>query len=276
MNPTGKGKLTEQVKPMMKVRVLLVDDEPLAREGLRTELLSHPDVEVVAECANGRAAVSSIREQSPDLIFLDVQMPVLDGFGVIEAVGVERMPVVVFVTAYDEYALRAFEAHALDYLLKPINSERLQAALRRAKEQVSLKNTTAFGQQLADLLQELKAGREGQQRRGRYLKRIPIKLKERVIFVETDDIDWVESQDNYVRLHRRGEAHLLREALSSLESKLDPSKFLRIRRSTLVNIRRVKELRPLFNGEYIIVLQDSTRLQSSRRYRKNLDLLLQP
>lgn len=260
----------------MKVRVLIVDDEPLAREGLRAELLSHPEIEIVAECSNGREAVQSIQRQAPDLVFLDVQMPVLDGFGVIEAVGAGRMPVVIFVTAYDEYALRAFEAHAFDYLLKPLNSERLGAALRRALEQVSLKNSTALGKQFADLLQELKAGLGGRKLQEKYLERIPVKTSESIIFVEADDIDWVETEDNYVRLHSRGETHLVRAAMNSLASRLDPSKFLRIRRSTLVNVRRVKELRPLFNGEYIIVLHDGTRLQSSRRYRKNLDLLLQP
>ena len=260
------------MKALGKVRVLIVDDEPLAREGLRAELLSDPDIEVAAECANGRDAVAAIREHSPDLVFLDVQMPVLDGFSVVEAVGVEQMPVVIFVTAYDEYALRAFEAHALDYLLKPVNGERLRAALNRAKELLSLKKATGLNQQLSDLLRELKAGREGE----RYLERIPVKTKERIIFIEADDIDWVESEDNYVRLHRKGEAHLVREALSNLEGRLDPSKFLRIRRSALVNVRRIKELRPLFNGEYVVVLQDGTRLRSSRRYRKNLDPLLQP
>lgn len=264
------------MKPLAKVRVLIVDDEPLAREGLRAELLPHADFEVVGECANGRDAVSSIRGLSPDLVFLDVQMPVLDGFGVVEAVGAERMPVVIFVTAYDEYALRAFEAHALDYLLKPVNGERLRAALRRAGEQVTLKNAGAFGRQLAELLEELKAGRGGAGRRGTYPGRIPVGTRERIIFVEADEIDWVESQDNYVRLHRGGEAHLLRETLNSLEGRLDPSKFLRIRRSALVNVGRVEELRPLFNGEYLVVLKDGTRLRSSRRYRKNLDLLLRP
>jgi two-component system, LytTR family, response regulator len=261
---------------MGKVRVLIVDDEPLAREGLRVELSSDPEVEIVGECAHGRDAVSAIQEQSPDLVFLDVQMPVLDGFGVVEAVGTGRMPVVIFATAYDEYALRAFEAHALDYLLKPVESERLAAALTRAKEQIGNKNAAALGRQLAGLLQELKAGREGQELRGSYLERVAVKKKGRIIFMEADDIDWVESQDNYVLLHQGRESHLLRETMSTLEGRLDPSKFLRIRRSTLVNVRRIKELLPLFNGEYSIVLQDGTQLRSSRRYRKNLDLLLQP
>ena len=264
------------MKQTTTVRVLIVDDEPLAREGLRAELLAYADVEVVGECANGREAVSFIRSRSPDLVFLDVQMPALDGFGVVEAVGAGRMPVVIFVTAYDEYALRAFEAHALDYLLKPVDADRLGAAVARAREQVSLKNADALGRQLADLLRELKAGREAAERRATYPGRIPVRAGERIIFVEADEVDWVESQDNYVRLHRGGEAHLLREALSSLEDRLDPSKFLRIRRSALVNVARVRELRPLLNGEYLVVLKDGTRLRSSRRYRKNLDPLLRP
>jgi two-component system LytT family response regulator len=263
------------VKAFGKVRVLIADDEPLAREGLRAELLSDPDVEIVAECSNGGEAVSSILKLSPDLVLLDVQMPVLDGFGVVEAVGVARMPVVIFVTAYDEYALGAFESHALDYLLKPVRSERLHRALSRAKKQVSLKKTDDFGQQLADLIQELKSERQGKEQQQSYLERIAVKTKERIIFLDADDINWFESQDNYVRLHRGRDTYLLRETMKSLEEKLDPARFMRIRRSTLVNVKRVKELHALFNGEYVIVLQDGTQLQSSRRYRKNLDLLLQ-
>lgn len=264
------------MRALVKVRVLIADDEPLAREGLRAELLSDPEVEIIAECANGREAVSSITKHSPDLVFLDVQMPVLSGFSVIEAVGVARMPVAIFVTAYDEYALRAFEAHALDYLLKPVESERLRAALKRAKERLSLSNTAAFGQQLGDLLEELKSLREAKAGRERGLERIAVRSKERVIFLETDDIDWVESEDNYVRLHKGKETHLLRETMASMEARLASSGFMRIRRSVLVNGRRIKELRPLFNGEYEILLQDGTRLQSSRRYRKNLNILLEP
>lgn len=258
-----------------KVQVLIVDDEPLAREGLRAELVSEPDIEILAECANGRDAVSFIREHSPDLVFLDVQMPVLDGFAVIQAVGAERMPVVIFVTAHDEYAVRAFEAHALDYLLKPINSRRLRDSLGRAKKQIAQKKNVGLSGQLTDLLQELKAsGRITGPRE--YLERVAVKVKERVIFLKTDEIDWAESEDNYVRLHRKKEAYLVRGTLSNLASKLDPAKFVRIRRSTVVNVGHIKELRPLFNSEYIIVMEDGTQLQSSRRFRKNLDLLLQP
>ena len=264
------------MKASGKIRVLIADDELLAREGLRADLLSDPDVEIVAECADGREAAASILEHSPDLVFLDVQMPVADGFGVVEAVGAERMPVVVFVTAYDEYALRAFEAHALDYLLKPVSAERLHSALGRAKEQISLKSDADFGRRLADLVEELKAGRAHADRPAPYAERVAVKTGGRIILLDAGEIDWIESQDNYVRLHRGREAHLLRETLSSLESRLDPSRFLRIRRSALVNVGRVRELRPLFNGEYGLVLGDGTELRSSRRYRKNLDPLLRP
>lgn len=259
---------------MGKMRVLIADDEPLAREGLRAELLAADDVEIVAECANGRAAVASILAWAPELVLLDVQMPLLDGFGVVAAVGAARMPVVIFVTAYDEYALRAFEAHALDYLLKPIQSERLHAALARAKDLVALKNNAGCGGQLAALLEELRTERE-QGRREAYPARVAVKTRERIIFLDAEEIDWIEAQDNYVRLHRGREAHLLRATMSSLEGKLPAAQFLRIRRSALVNAARIKELRPLLNGEYVVVLQDGTELRSSRRYRCNLDLLLQ-
>jgi two-component system, LytTR family, response regulator len=262
------------MKAQEKVRILIVDDEPLAREGLRTELLSDREIEIVGECANGREAVSFIEEHAPDLILLDVQMPVLDGFAVIEALGAEQMPVVIFVTAHDEYAVRAFEAHALDYLLKPINRRRLHESIERAKKQLSLRKNAGFGRQLTDLLQALRA--DGRSSPPRYLERVAVKANGRILFLKTADIDWIESEDNYVRLHRKKESYLVRETLSGLADKLAPGKFLRIRRSTLVNIGRVKELRPLFNREYIIVLEDGQQLRSSRRFRKNLDFLLQP
>lgn len=261
---TGTGK---------KIRALIVDDEPLARRGLRLYLRDEPDVEIVGECANGRAAVAAIRERQPDLIFLDVQMPLLDGFGVVEAVGAERSPVVVFVTAYDEHALRAFEAGALDYLLKPFHQERLKKTLARVRSRINQPNRDEYAQQLIALLQDLKT-RELEREPPKRLERIAIKEAGRLFFVSVAEIDWVESEGNYVRLHTGRATHLLRETMDGMEAKLDSNNFVRLRRSTIVNAARIKQLESLFNGEYRLTLSDGTQLNSSRRYRKNLDALL--
>lgn len=260
-----------------KIRALIIDDEPWAREGLRIQLEEDPDIEIIGECSNGKDAVATIKKQSPDLVFLDIQMPDLDGFGVVEKIGAERMPVVIFVTAYDEYALRAFEAHALDYLLKPIDEDRLFLALKRAKAQITLKSGSESGEQVAALLLEWKAEKQGNEHAEKYLKRVAVKTtNERIFFLEVKDIDWIETQDNYIRIYARGESYLLRETMSGIARKLDPANFLRIRRSTLVSIDNIKELQPLFNGEYIVILQNGKQLQSSRRFRQNLETLLRP
>ena len=259
---------------MRKLRVLIVDDEPIAREGIRIHLQAETGIEIVGECANGREAVEAIGQQSPDLVFLDVRMPLLDGFGVVEAVGAERMPVVIFVTAFDEYALRAFEAHAFDYLLKPVDGERLRKSIERARAQIQRIPADDYGQHLLAMLHDLKAQREGRSGRRKYTERIAVKTAQRVSFLDVERIDWIGADGNYVRLHAGREAHLLRETMDGMESKLDPEEFLRIRRSTLVRVRRIRELHPLFNGQYEIILLDGTRLTSSRRYRKNLDRLL--
>ena len=201
-------------------------------------------------------------------------MPLLDGFGVVETVGAGQMPVVIFVTAYDEYAIRAFEAHALDYLLKPVNNERFQKALARAKRQIERKRDQPVSQQLVSLLQELKVEREAR-KQSQYLERITVKGRDQIVFLDTASIDWIESLDNYAKLHADGKSYTIRETMSKLESKLNPTRFLRIHRSNIVNINSIKELQPLFNGEYVIILNDGTRLQSSRRYHKNLNPLLQ-
>jgi two-component system LytT family response regulator len=258
---------------MKKIRVLIADDEPLAREGIRTQLQQDSEVEIAVECVNGRDAVQAIRNEMPDLVFLDVEMPLLDGFGVVETIGAGQMPVVIFVTAYDEYAIRAFEAHALDYVLKPVNNERLRKSLARAKRQIEQQRDHPVSQQLLSLLQELKIEQEAKQ--SHYPDRITIKARERIMFLDTKSIDWIESLDNYAKLHADGNCYTIRSTMSKLESKLNPARFLRIRRSTIINIGCIKELQPLFNGEYVIILNDGTRLQSSRRYHKNLDPLLQ-
>ena len=254
---------------MEKIRALIVDDEPLAREGIRMRLKQAPDIEVIGECGNGREAVTSIRRDLPDLVFLDIQMPRLDGFGVIEAIGVKQMPQVIFVTAYDEHALRAFEVSALDYLLKPVDGARFFEALERARNRLRGHNLEALSERLQQMMAELKAERK-------YLERLSIKSGKagRIVFLAIDEIDWIEAADNYVQVHAGRASHLLHATLSSLERKLDPAKFLRIHRSTIINLGRIKELHPLFHGEYQLVLKDGTQLTSGRGYRENLQKLL--
>src|SRR5215813_3917862 len=250
-----------------KVRVVIVDDEPIAREGVRTQLLREPEVEIVAECGNGLEAVEAIRDLSPDLLFLDVQMPGMDGFEVMQTVGLDAVPAVVFVTAYDKYALQAFEVNAVDYLLKPFDAERFQKAFQRALVQIERSSTAIISENLKALLESLKPG-------ARFLERLVVKSKGRIFFLPASEIDWIESADNYVSLHSGRETHLIRETLTALETKLNTQEFVRIRHSAIVNVKRIRELRPLFKGEYEIVLQNGTKLTSSRRYRQRLEELL--
>ncbi|CAN5855431.1 LytTR family DNA-binding domain-containing protein [soil metagenome] len=243
------------------IRVLLVDDESLAREMLREMLQDDPQVTVVGESCNGREALEAIRTHSPDLIFLDVQMPELGGFEVLEALGKE-IPRVIFVTAYDQYAVRAFEVHALDYLLKPFDQERFDISWQRARAQILRDRNGGTDQRILALLEEMKVGK--------YLERLVIKASGRIYFLETTEIDWIEAEGNYVSVHSGKKSHLLRETISSLEAQLDPKKFLRIHRSSIVRIDRIQELQPWFHGEYRIILQNGTQLTLSRNYRDKL------
>src|SRR5687767_6172847 len=252
---------------MHKIRTIIADDEPLARRGIRAQLKNEKDFEVISECRNGQEAVKTIQTESPDLVFLDVQMPELDGFGVVNAVGPARMPAVIFVTAYDRYALRAFEVHALDYLLKPFDDDRFAGALQRARQHIERKDIDDLGRRLQGLLDDL-------QPRSKYADRLVIKSAGRIFFLSVAEVDWIEAADNYVRLHAGSESHLLRETMNNLEKKLDPNQFLRIHRSRIVNSQRVKELRPLFRGEYDIMLKDGTRLETGRGYRDRVQRLL--
>ena len=247
------------------MRTLIVDDEPLARERLRTLLRDEPDIELIGECADGKEAVSAIQGKNPELLFLDVQMPEMDGFAVLEAVGPERVPAVVFVTAYDRYALRAFDVHALDYLLKPFDRERFQKALERARAQVGERGK--LGDRLLAFLKDIK---EEPKRPERFV----IKSAGRVFFLRADEIDWVEAAGNYVQLHVGSATHLMRETMGGLETRLDPEKFVRIHRSAIVQVDRIKEMQPAFHGDYIVILQDGTRLNLSRSYREKLQALL--
>jgi len=251
---------------MAPLSVLVVDDEPLARERLRALLDQEADVRILGECASGRTAVKAIQEKRPDLVFLDVQMPGLDGFGVVEQIGAERMPAIVFVTAFDQYALKAFEVHALDYLLKPFDRERFQATLARARDSLRVRDGAAdLG--VAALLEALTA-------RKKWVERLLVKSggKERLVAVDT--VDWFEAAGNYVRVHTAGERLLLRETMANLEARLDPDQFARIHRSTIVNLRRVKELEPWFHGDYMVRLVDGQKLTLSRSHRGRLLALL--
>ena len=247
----------------MTLRVLIVDDEPLGRRGVRVRLARAEGVEVVGECSSAREAVAAIAELSPDVVFLDVQMPGLDGFGVVEAVGPETMPTTVFVTAFDQYALRAFEAQALDYLLKPIDDDRFEQALDRARQRVVEQRDGTLGRQVSAALG---MGRTPDPPEPRFLA----DHGARVAVVRREDIDWVEAAGDYVRLHAGGRTHLLRETMGRIEDRLGGTPFVRIHRSTIVNVERVRELRPHANREYGVVLADGSEVRLSRSYRERL------
>ena len=251
----------------MKIRALIVDDEPPARELIATLLRDEPEVEVVGECANGRTAVAAIERFSPDLVFLDVQMPGLDGFGVLAALPVEHWPLIVFVTAYDKYAVRAFEVHALDYLLKPFEYDRLREAVRRARAKLSQRESGSQHTALIALLDDL-------QNKSRSWDRVVVREAGRITFVKPDEIDWIEAEGNYLRLHAGKKNYLLRETMNAAEARLAAKKFLRISRSALVNLEQVKEWQPLFHGDSVLLLKDGTRLNVSRVYREKLDRLV--
>jgi len=252
----------------VNIRTLIVDDEPLARERLRALLSAEPDIELIGECGDGPQAVESIRRDAPDLVFLDVQIPEIDGFGVIERIGVENAPVVVFVTAYDQYALEAFDVHAIDYLLKPFDETRFAKALARARSAVQAQRSGEVSERLLTLLRGLRAAPAGK------AERLVVKSAGRLFFLRSEEIDWIESSGNYVCLHVGSETHLLRETMSSLEARLDPNSFIRIHRTAIVNVDRIKELQPLFHGEYEVVLRGGARLTLSRSYRDRLQCLL--
>jgi two-component system LytT family response regulator len=251
-----------------RIRAVIVDDEPLAREGVRLHLEAEPDIDVIGEAGSGEEAVTLIETVRPDLLFLDVQMPGLDGFGVLEALGSAHMPVTVFTTAYDQFALRAFDAHAIDYVLKPYDAERFHNAVERARMQLSGRRKVQIDDRLDSLLDELRT-------RNQFLERLVVRSGGRILILRVADVDWVEAASNYVRLHAGGKEYLLRETMTALEAKLDPADFVRIHRSTIVRVDRIRELEPLFQGDYVVILEDNTRLTSSRGYREKLQELLQ-
>ncbi|HEX8708913.1 MAG TPA: LytTR family DNA-binding domain-containing protein [Pyrinomonadaceae bacterium] len=250
-----------------RIRVLIVDDEPLARSIICEMLRDDPEAEIVGESVNGLEAIEAIKLHSPDLIFLDVQMPEIGGFEVLESFDNGGRPHVIFITAYDQYAVRAFEVHALDYLMKPFDRERFEDAWRHAKTRILRDRNGSLDQRIVALLEELKA-------ESKYIERLVIKSSGRVFFLDTEDIDWIQAEGNYVSVHSGKKSHLLREPISRLETQLDPKKFLRIHRSAIVRIDRIRELQPWFHGEYHVLLHDGTQLTLSRNYRENLQTAL--
>ena len=244
------------------VRALIVDDEPLARRGVAIRLRKLGDIEIVGECEDGLSAVNAILDLSPDVVFLDVQMPGMDGFEVLRALPKEKLPGIVFVTAYEEHALRAFEAHALDYLLKPIDDVRFASAVGRAREMVGAASRAELADRILKLLD-----RTSEQ----YVSRFAVRGGARIQIVLTDDVDWIRAAGDYAELHSRGRSHLLRETMASLDQKLDPAKFLRIHRSRIVRISCILELRSIENREYIVKLSDGSEHRSSRGYADRLE-----
>ena len=249
-----------------RIRTLIVDDQLMARELLRRMLKNESDIDIIGMPASGLEAVEAINTLGPDLVFLDVRMPGLDGFGVLAQIDAARMPVIIFVTANDDFALRAFDVHALDYLVKPCTVDRFQIALHRARNQILRNQTGEIHQRLGALLEDIKA-------QPKLAERLPVKSEGKIIFLRLTDIDWIEAADNYVKLHAGQEAHMLRETLTALESKLPPARFLRISRSAMVNIEQIKELHPMFHGEYVVILRSGPRLTLTRGYRDRLQRL---
>jgi len=246
-----------------KIRAVIIDDEELARDRLRSLLDREPDIELIGEAGDGQSAVSLIDKLKPDLVFLDVQMPELNGFEVLNAL--EERPNVIFVTAHDKFALKAFDVHAVDYLLKPFDRERFQTALQRAVSKIRNQKPEEPKTELNAVLDEVKP---------KNVERLLVKTQGRVLLVKVGDLDWIEAADNYVTLHVGKDAHMMRETMTALEGRLPSDRFMRISRSTIVNVERIQELQPMFHGEYIVVLKNGAKLTLSRSYRDKLDQLM--
>lgn len=261
------------MKSPARLRVLVVDDEPRASAGVRKLVDRDPELECAGECHSGSAAVDAIRAGHADIVLLDVEMPELDGFGVVASVGVDRMPVTVFVTAYDQYALRAFRVSAVDYLTKPFDDEAFAATIGRAKRAARDRVSGATADRLLTLLESLQSS-VGATPPASYLDRIAVKADGRTVLLGVDTVDWIEAADYYVKLHTGAVTRLMRTTLGDLEARLDPSRFFRLHRSAIVNLDRVRELRPSFRGEHVVLLQDGTRLRLPRRRRPQLAAVL--
>lgn len=247
------------------IRAIVVDDEPVARARVRALLEDEDDVELVGECTTPSDAIATITTAAPDLVFLDIQMAEMNGLELARTLGSDR-PAVIFITAYDEFALRAFEIRALDYLLKPFSAERFRSALAHAREHVALRRASALGQDVMAMLPGVDTRTPRQ--------RLVVRSSGRIYFVPIADIDWCEAAGNYVRLHVGAHTHLVRETMHHIETELDATRFVRIHRSVIVNIDRIQELRSSFNGEYVVVLRNGVRLTLSRSYRESLQARL--
>ena len=258
---------------MRDIRALIADDEPLARRGIRQLLEAHEDVRVIGECRDGRETLRALQTQAPDLLFLDVQMPEVDGFGVLRAHGPERMPAVIFVTAYDEFAVQAFETHALDYLVKPVNDARFAAALSRVRERMRSADALELARRLGALLETSSTRETGSVGDHHRMRRLLVPTPAGDLLLDVDEIDWIQAEDYYAAVHARGRRHLVRESLNMLEARLDPTRFVRVHRSAIVSVDRVRELRAA-HGESVLVLRDGTRVPVSRRRREQVATLL--
>lgn len=253
------------------IRTVIADDEGLARKKLRILLDSEPQVEVVAECQNGRETVAAIRSFRPDMLLLDIQMPDLDGFEVLSEISSDEIPQVIFTSAYDQYAIRAFEAHALDYLLKPFDQDRLHAAIERASTEMQRRKDQDLTNRILELLSAVKSGKPPVPE---FEERLAIRTNGRVVFLSLEEIQWIEAAANYVRLNTGKVSYLFRETISRVSERLNPSHFVRIHRSAIVNVRQIKELIPVNSGEYVVVLHSGKELSCSRGYRTNLQHLI--
>lgn len=261
-----------------KIRVMLVDDEPLALRGLKLRLEAFPEIEIIAECANGREAVKEIKALTPDVVFLDIQMPGLDGFGVVRALLGGPAPLFIFVTAYDKYAIDAFEANALDYIVKPVEEERLKDAVHRARAALRSKAAASRESRLIELLASLSdddrdrikelISDEDWSAKQRYAERLSFKDGSKVVVLTSDEIEWIDAAGDYMCIHAGGKTHIIRETMKALQQRLDPARFQRVHRSAIVNVDKVKELHPHSNGEYFLILENGAELKLSRSYKE--------
>lgn len=260
-----------------KLKIIIIDDEPLAREKIRTFLEAEDDIEVIEECKNSAEAIAAIKELKPDLIFLDIKMPGMNGFEMLESLKLKVLPIIIFTTAYDKYALKAFEVHALDYLLKPFDRDRFQLTLNRARKHLSNKHIEVSSKKILEALNDLKE-RKGEnpqsQKEEKFLDKIVIKTSDKIYFIKTSEIEWLEASGNYVKFFANGSSHLTRDTMNAMEKKLNPENFVRIHRSVIINSDFIKELKPWFNGEYEVYMKNKTKFVSGRTYKDNIEKLL--
>jgi two-component system LytT family response regulator len=262
---------------MEPIRTIIVDDEPLGRSRIAALLEDEDDIEIVAQCGDGAEALRVIGESQPQLLFLDIQIPGMTGFDLLRSLDRTNPPIVIFVTAHDEFAIQAFDVHALDYLLKPFDDERFYQALNRARTHMHDHDASALRHRLRDFLREANGdlGPQPSDRERRQLTRIVVKDGDRILFLKVDDVDWIEAADYYAKIHVAGSTYMIRETLANLEAQLDPERFVRIHRSTIVNLDRVQEMQPWFHGAFVVMLVDGTELRLSRSRREHLQTRLQ-